>query len=82
MQIVSGSNGKTALYSKDCVFLADVHERKGWTTANSSHGDTDRIVTGNDTGHIESQQISFHVVHAVYKDRFVTFILTVLKSKS
>jgi intraflagellar transport protein 122 len=69
--LVNGSNGKASIYSKDCIFLADVQERKGWTFANACHGDTDRVAVGNEAGFIDILQLSFNVVHALYKDRYV-----------
>lgn len=69
--VISGSNGKTSLYSKECSRLADLNQYNGWICSNACHSETERVVTGSNDGNITVLQMTFDVVHAISKDRYV-----------
>lgn len=68
--VISGSNKKVNLYSRDGMRLAELVEKPCWVWACAAHGSSDRVIVGSDSGSIDMMQMSFDAVHALYNDRY------------
>lgn len=68
--IISGSDKRVSLYSRDGVRLADVISKDSWVWSAASNTSLDRVVAGTVGGSIDSIQMNFEAVHALYKDRY------------
>lgn len=78
--IISGSNKKVMLYSRDGIRLAEIVSKDSWVwavacsqsrqAAASFSSEFDRVVLGSDSGTIDAVQVTFDAVHFLYKDRY------------
>jgi len=68
--VIGGSNKKVNLYSRDGLRLSELCSRDSWIWGCASHGDSDKVVVGCDSGGISLLQMKFDVVHTLYKDRY------------
>jgi hypothetical protein len=80
VQIISGSNKKVMLYSRDGMRLAEIAKKSSWvwgiacsqtnSAAANFSSDFDRVVLGSDAGGIDAIQLLFESVHSLYRDRY------------
>ena len=68
--LVSGSNKKVTMYSRDGIRLADIISDTSWVWTSACNTHHDRVVAGSDAGQITAMQMTFDVVHALFKDRY------------
>ena len=68
--VISGSNKKANLYSRDGMRLAELVEKPSWIWTCAAHGSTDRVFVGSDSGSMDMLQMTFDAVHALYNDRY------------
>lgn len=68
--VVSGSNKKVTLYSRDGARLADVINKDSWVWSCACNANLDIVVSGTDYGAIDTMQMTFDAVHALYRDRY------------
>ena len=69
-QIISGSNRKALLYSRDGLPLTDLMVKDTWIWSCSAQLGSDRVIIGSEDGSIDMIQMNFDAVHALYKDRY------------
>lgn len=58
------------MFSKEGVRLADISKKDSWIWGNACSPAGDRLVVGTDSGTIETLQMDFVSVHALYRDRY------------
>jgi len=68
--VVSGSHKKVTLYSRDGARLADVITKDSWVWSCACNANLDTVVSGTDFGAIDTMQMTFDAVHALYRDRY------------
>jgi len=75
--IVSGSNKKACLYSREGVRLSDLIVKDSWvwscassTLTSLTTNSSDKVVIGCDNGDIDTLSLHFTAVHALYNDRY------------
>ena len=56
--LVSGSNKKLCLYSKDGVQLSELVERDGWILANANQRYGEKMLIGTNTGYLEMSNVT------------------------
>lgn len=68
--VISGSNKKVTLYSREGAKLTEVCQRDSWIWSCDCHGESDLLVMGNHYGSIDLMRMNFDSVNALYKDRY------------
>ena len=68
--LVSGSNRKLCLYSKDGVQLSELVDKEGWILCNANQKYGDKMLVGTNTGHLEMSDVSFASVHTFYQEKY------------
>ena len=68
--ILSGSNKKVSLYSKEGIRLVDLAEKNSWVWGAAYSGANERVIVGTNSGSIDNLQLSFETVHALYREKY------------
>lgn len=68
--IISGSNKKVTLYSKEGIRLAELATKDSWVWGCACQTGSDRVILGADSGAIDLVQMSFEPVHALFKEKY------------
>ncbi|KAJ1434177.1 hypothetical protein B484DRAFT_394171 [Ochromonadaceae sp. CCMP2298] len=68
--LISGSNRKVTLYSREGARLSEVCLKDSWIWACAAHGESDLLAMGSHTGGIDVMKMNFDSVHALFKDRY------------
>lgn len=68
--VITGSNKKTTLYSKEGARLTDIITRDSWLWSGDCNGESEMIILGSSNGAIECVKMNFEAVHALYRDRY------------
>lgn len=68
--LVSGSNKKLCLYSKDGVQLSELVEKDGWIMCNANQKYGDKMLVGTHSGHLEMSNVTFDSVHTFYQEKY------------
>ncbi len=68
--IVSGSDKKVSIYSRDGVKLSDLHTSDSWVWSNACHAGLEKVFSGSDSGEICAMQMSFDAIHALNRERY------------
>lgn len=69
--IVTGSNSKGFLWTKEGICLGQLCEKKSWIWSAKVRPKQNIFAIGTNDGGISLHQITFHIVHGLYKDRYV-----------
>eukprot|EP00605_Chrysophyceae_sp_TOSAG23-4_P001709 GSChrysophyteH1.ASY1.ANO1.1878.1 assembled CDS len=62
--IISGSNRKVSLYSKEGIRLADLATKDTWVWGTAYNGMTERVILGTNVGLIDNMQLSFETLYS------------------
>ncbi|TYZ58414.1 hypothetical protein PybrP1_004246 [[Pythium] brassicae (nom. inval.)] len=68
--LVSGSNRKAGLYTKDGIFLANICEMESWIWAIKARPKTNFVALGCEDGSIAMHCLVFGTVHGIYQERY------------
>ena len=68
--LVSGSNKKLCLYSKDGVQLSELASKSSWILSHSPQKLGDKIMIGTHGGVLEAFEMSFDSVHTFYQEKY------------
>ena len=68
--IISGSNKKVSLYSKEGIRLADLTTKDSWIWGAAYQPAYERVLVGTNSGDIDMLQLNFETVHALYKEKY------------
>jgi intraflagellar transport protein 122 len=68
--VVSGSHKKATMFSKEGVRLADLIKKDAWVWGCACSPIGDRLVIGSNSGSIDTLQMDFVSVHALFRDRY------------
>ncbi|EQC37613.1 hypothetical protein SDRG_05207 [Saprolegnia diclina VS20] len=68
--IVSGSNHKASLFTKEGIFLADICDTGAWVWAAKARPKANAIAIGSDDGTIAVYNIVFGTVHGIFQERY------------
>ncbi|XP_054168644.1 intraflagellar transport protein 122 homolog [Oppia nitens] len=68
--LVSGSNKKALLYTKEGIFIGCVAEQSSWIWCSKPSPDGSRIAVGSQDGTVALYELSFSTVHSLYKERY------------
>lgn len=68
--VVSTSDHKVHLWTKDGVKLNEVCELDSWVWSVDTHFNQNLVVSGSNRGNIAVNQIVFSTVHGLYQDRY------------
>ncbi|KAF0705653.1 Aste57867_6993 [Aphanomyces stellatus] len=68
--LVSGSNRKASLYTKEGIFLSDICDTGAWVWAVKARPKTNTIAVGCDDGTISAYHLVFGTVHGIFQERY------------
>ena len=68
--IITGSNKKVALYSKEGIRLAELATKDSWVWAGDYHAGTERVIMGTNAGGVELLQLNYDTIHALYREKY------------
>ena len=68
--IVTGSNKKALVYSREGAKLMEVCEKDTWVWCADGNGELDTVAIGDQQGSIDYVKVNFDKVHSLYKDRY------------
>jgi len=68
--ILSGSDRKVSLYSKEGIRLADLVTKESWVWGAAYQPAYERILLGSNTGKIDVLQLKFETVHSLYREKY------------
>ncbi len=69
-QILSGSNKKVTLYSREGAKLTEICERDSWLWCCDCNGESDVVALGSNSGGIDLLKMNFDAVHSLFRDRY------------
>jgi intraflagellar transport protein 122 len=68
--LVSGSNKKLCLYSKDGVQLSELITNDSWIMSNANQKYGEKMLIGTHSGHVEMNNLTFDSVHTFYQEKY------------
>eukprot|EP01147_Barroeca_monosierra_P010401 gene10401-2532_t len=68
--VISGSNRKAGLYTRDGVFLAEISQQDGWIWSCAVRPNQNYVAVGCHDGTIELHHLVFATVHGLYRERY------------
>ena len=68
--ILSGSDKKVSLYSKEGIRLADLATKDTWVWSAAYQPMHERVLMGTHNGQIDVAQLRFETVHSLYREKY------------
>jgi len=68
--IISGSNKKVLLYSKEGIRLSELASKDSWIWSCACQPGNERVIVGADSGSIDLVQMNFDTVHTLFREKY------------